>query len=334
MDERFCRVGDIELCYETFGDPADPALLLVMGLGTQMVAWHEDFCSLLVERGFHVIRYDNRDIGRSTHLSHLPAPTPWEALSRRRSRKRSIASYSLADMANDAAGLLDCLGIARAHVVGASMGGMIAQLLAARRPDRVLSLTSIMSTTGSRWRGQPAMRIYPWFLRRPPRTREDAIERTVGLFRVIGSPGFERDEAALREMVALSYDRGGGDTAGAARQLAAITAGGNRTADLRPEAHQGDGPRPPARGVAADRRRHRRQRGGDCRAGAQLGARASGGGAGTGKRRELSGRPPARAAPFAGGAARVYARSTTRPTRSGSGSARSDRGRYLARASS
>ena len=161
MAESFCRVGDVEICFETFGDPADPAVLLVMGLGTQMLGWHEDFCADLAGRGFHVIRYDNRDIGRSTILDGSPAPTVGQLMR----RDKRAAAYTLAEMAADGVGLLDHLGIERAHLVGVSMGGMIAQTIAARRPERVLSLTSIMSSTGSRWRGQPALRTYRKFLR-------------------------------------------------------------------------------------------------------------------------------------------------------------------------
>ena len=229
MNEQFADVGGgITLCYETFGDPADPTVLLIMGLGTQMVGWHEDFCEDLAGRGFHVIRYDNRDIGRSTHLDDAPAPTIGQLL--RRSKR--AASYRLSDMADDAAGLLATLGIAEAHVVGASMGGMIAQTLAARYPERVRSLTSIMSNTGNRLNGQPSLRVYPIFLRRPPADRERFIEQTLQLYRAIGSPGFDRDEDDLRRIVGLSFDRGQ-DAAGASRQLAAIIASGNRTAELR-----------------------------------------------------------------------------------------------------
>jgi pimeloyl-ACP methyl ester carboxylesterase len=228
MNEQFCQLGDVELCYETFGDPSDPALLLIMGLGTQMLAWHEDFCSDLAGRGFFVIRYDNRDVGRSTHFDSVPPPTVPELVR----RKPKHVAYTLADMADDAAGLLDFLGIERAHVVGASMGGMIAQVLAARHPQRVLSLTSIMSTTGSRWKGQPALRVLPAFLKRPPEGKEAYVERLVKLFRVIGSPGFERDESELRGMAAHSFDRGA-DAAGTARQMAAIIASGHRADELR-----------------------------------------------------------------------------------------------------
>src|SRR5687767_12814703 len=179
MHEQFATVGDgLTLCYETFGEPSDPALLLVMGLGTQMIAWQEDFCAQLAERGFFVIRYDNRDVGRSTRFDGTPPPSPLELLTRRIKRP----AYLLQDMADDGMRLLDALGIDRAHVVGASMGGMIAQTMAANHPDRVLSLTSIMSTTGHRWKGQPALKAYPYFLAKPPRTKEESVQRTLRLF--------------------------------------------------------------------------------------------------------------------------------------------------------
>src|ERR1700733_3914215 len=163
MDEQFCDVGDgITLCYETFGEPSDPTALLIMGLGTQMVAWHEDFCRELAERGFHVVRFDNRDAGRSTHLPGAP-PTIRQLLL----RSKRAARYTLADMACDAAGLLSKLETGPAHVIGASMGGMIAQTLAAHHPQQVRSLVSIMSNTGALSNGQPALRMYPFFLRRP-----------------------------------------------------------------------------------------------------------------------------------------------------------------------
>jgi pimeloyl-ACP methyl ester carboxylesterase len=225
--EELCTVGGLELCYERFGDPGGPAVLLVMGLATQMLGWHEDFCAALAERGFHVIRFDNRDIGRSSRLSHLPPPSLRQLLR----RDRAAAGYTLEDMADDAAGLLERLEIERAHVVGASMGGMIAQTLAIRHPERVLSLASIMSNSGGRWKGQPALRIYPLFLRRAPRGRDGYIEHTVRLFRAIGSPGFDPGEDEMREVAGRAYDRGV-DAAGSARQLAAIVAATDRTAGL------------------------------------------------------------------------------------------------------
>jgi pimeloyl-ACP methyl ester carboxylesterase len=229
MNEQFATVGDdVELCYETFGSPEDPAMLLIMGLGTQMIAWHEDFCAELVSCGFFVIRYDNRDCGRSTHFDSVPPPTIPQLLTR---RLRHVA-YTLEDMADDAAGLLDHLGIESAHVTGASMGGMIAQMLAARHPDRVRSLASIMSSTGSRVTGQPRPRAYPVLLRRPPRDREQYVESLVRLFGIIGSPGFDRDVAGLREMLGHSFDRDV-SAAGTGRQMAAILASGNRKPALR-----------------------------------------------------------------------------------------------------
>jgi pimeloyl-ACP methyl ester carboxylesterase len=228
MAESFCRVGDIDLCYETFGDPVDPAMLLIMGLGTQMLGWHEEFCEELAARGFFVVRYDNRDIGRSTILGEAPVPTLGQIIR----RDKRAASYTLAEMAADGVGLLDHLGIERAHLVGASMGGMIAQTIAARRPERVLSLASIMSSTGSPWRGQPALRTYSKFLRPMPSNREGYIDQAAALFAWIGSPGFDRDEPALRELLGRMYDRGH-DVGSSARQLAAILASGNRTGELR-----------------------------------------------------------------------------------------------------
>jgi pimeloyl-ACP methyl ester carboxylesterase len=228
MTESFCRAGEIELCYETFGDPGDPALLLIMGLATQMVAWHEDFCAQLAGRGFHVIRFDNRDIGRSTKLRDKPTPTMGQLIR----RDKRAAAYTLSDMAADGIGLLDHLGVERAHVVGASMGGMIAQETAINYPERVLSLASIMSNTGSLLSGQPALAMYTFLLRPAPRERSAAIEHAVKVFTEIGSPGFDRDELELRQVIERSYDRGH-HPAGPTRQLAAIIASGNRTDRLR-----------------------------------------------------------------------------------------------------
>ena len=167
MAEELCRVGEVDICYETFGDPGDPAMLLIMGLGTQMLAWHEDFCEQLAARGFFVIRHDNRDIGRSSNLRRLGTPKLWQIMVRNRH-----SAYTLADMAADSVGVLDHLGIERAHVVGASMGGMIAQTIAIRFPHRVLSLVSIMSNTGNVWTGQPALSMYGVLLKPAPRERE------------------------------------------------------------------------------------------------------------------------------------------------------------------
>jgi pimeloyl-ACP methyl ester carboxylesterase len=217
----------VTLCYETFGEPSDPTALLIMGLGTQMIAWHEDFCTRLAARGLHVVRFDNRDIGRSTHLSGRP-PTIAQLLL----RSKRAARYTLGDMADDAAGLLRELELGPAHVIGASMGGMIAQTLAAHHPDQVRSLVSIMSNTGSRWSGQPSLRIYSVFLRRAPRERAAFIAHMERLFAAIGSSGLPQDLEDLRELAGMSYDRDH-DPEGPGRQLAAIIASGDRTAELR-----------------------------------------------------------------------------------------------------
>ncbi|HWI74188.1 MAG TPA: alpha/beta hydrolase [Baekduia sp.] len=230
MDERFAEVGNgITLCYETFGDPAAPPVLLVMGLGTQMVAWDTRFCEDLAGRGFFVVRFDNRDTGRSTRLDGAPVPKLHEIALRRIPR----AAYKLADMALDTVGLMDVLGVERAHVVGVSMGGMIAQTVAARHPGRTRSLTSIMSNTGARWSGQPALKTYPVLLGSSPTDDRDAfIEHGAKTWNLIGSPGFERDDLELREMIGLSFDRGA-SPAGTARQLGAIIASGDRRRELR-----------------------------------------------------------------------------------------------------
>jgi pimeloyl-ACP methyl ester carboxylesterase len=228
MTEQLCTIANgHEVCYETFGDPADPALLLTMGLATQMLGWHDDFCAALADRGFFVIRYDNRDVGRSQKMDGR-VPTLFELLR----RDKRAASYTLEDMAADAIGLLDHLGVERAHVIGASMGGMIAQTLAARYPERVRSLVSMMSNTGARWSGQPPLRMYPVLLKQPPKGREGYQAHAVEVFSKIGSPAFERDDDDLRRIAGMSFDRGI-NPAGTLRQIAAIIASGDRTPLLR-----------------------------------------------------------------------------------------------------
>ncbi|WP_051772462.1 alpha/beta fold hydrolase [Saccharothrix sp. NRRL B-16314] len=210
--EHFVTANGIELCHETFGDPRHPVLLLVMGMGFQLVHWPDEFCVRLAERGFHVVRFDNRDAGRSTHLPG--------------------AAYSLADMAADAIGLLDALGVARAHVVGASMGGMIAQVMAALHPARVRSLASLMSTTGRRGKGRTSLRLIRHVLARGARTEQEAVERRVRVFEAIGSPGFEQDLEEIRRATALSFRRDPDHRGGRRRQHKAVRAAGDRTAQL------------------------------------------------------------------------------------------------------
>jgi pimeloyl-ACP methyl ester carboxylesterase len=227
-EERLAPANGIEIAYQEIGDPGGEPLLLVMGLATQMVAWEEPFCAMLAERGFRVIRFDNRDAGHSTKIEAAGVPKRTDMLLGR----RHTAAYTLRDMAEDATGLLDHLGIDAAHVVGASMGGMIAQTMAIQRPERVRSLVSIMSATGSRWHGVPTWKAFGTLFARPAPGREAAVEHAVKIFRTIGSPGYPMDEAHLRELAGLSYDRSHSQ-AGIARQLHAITASGDRTRALR-----------------------------------------------------------------------------------------------------
>ncbi len=227
-EERFAPANGIELAYQEIGDPDGEPLLLIMGLATQMLGWDEGFCALLAERGFRVVRFDNRDIGRSTKIEAAGVPKRTDMLLGR----RRTAPYLLRDMGEDAIGLMDYLGIGSAHLVGASMGGMIVQTVAIRRPGRVRSLVSIMSTTGRRWLGLPSLKAFGTLFAQPAAGREAAVEHTVSVFRTIGSPGYPMDETRIRALAAASYDRSQ-SRAGIARQLHAVTASGDRTEALR-----------------------------------------------------------------------------------------------------
>jgi pimeloyl-ACP methyl ester carboxylesterase len=226
--EQITAVGrGIKLCWQEFGDPADPTILLVQGLGTQLIAWPAALCERLVAHGFHVVRYDNRDAGRSTRVSDVAPPTTMRLLAQR----FVPGQYTLDDLADDAAGLLDATGLAPAHIVGVSMGGMIGQMLAVRRPDVVRSLVSIMSTTGARRIGRPAPSTLRLMVSKPARDRDAAVERALVMFRHIGSAGFPFDEDYIREVAGQAYDRGF-NPAGTGRQLAAILKSGDRTKRL------------------------------------------------------------------------------------------------------
>jgi pimeloyl-ACP methyl ester carboxylesterase len=226
MPELTTPANGIELTYEVLGDPAGEPLVLVMGLGMQMIAWPDDFCAALGERGFQVIRFDNRDVGRSTWIEG-PLPDVMAALV----GDISSASYTLSDMAADTAGLLDALELEASHFAGASMGGMIVQTLAIEHPGRVRSLTSIMSTTGDRSVGQPSPAALPALLTPPPPDPAAYPDWAVAMHALIGSPGFETDADEIRAMAARSLQRGT-NPLGVGRQLVGVLASGDRTAAL------------------------------------------------------------------------------------------------------
>jgi pimeloyl-ACP methyl ester carboxylesterase len=225
-------VNGIELEYETFGKRPGPPLVLIMGLGAQMILWEDELCEAFAARGFFVVRFDNRDVGLSTQLDAGGVPNVFAAMQAMAEGKPVAAPYTLDDMADDTIGLMTALDVERAPVVGASMGGLIAQTLAIRHPTRLLSMTSIMSTTGDPAlppASPEAMRV---LLTPPPGDREGNVARGLEAWRVIGSPGFPFDEDSMRVLFGRAFDRGY-HPAGVARQMAAIMASGDRTRALR-----------------------------------------------------------------------------------------------------
>jgi pimeloyl-ACP methyl ester carboxylesterase len=227
MDERLAQANGIELAYQTFGERSDPALLLVMGLGAQLIHWPEEFCELLAGRGFFVVRFDNRDVGHSSRIEDAPVPDPSAVVA----GDLGDVRYTLDELADDAAGLLDFLEIDAAHVAGASMGGMIAQTMAIRHSHRVLSLCSIMSTTGDLGVGRARPEAIAVLLSPAPADREGYIDFHIKAFKAIGSPGFPADEKFLRWRAEATYDRSYYPD-GFKRQFAAIYASGDRTQAL------------------------------------------------------------------------------------------------------
>nr|WP_225956403.1 alpha/beta hydrolase [Amycolatopsis lexingtonensis] len=215
------------MAYERIGDAGAEPLVLVAGLGQQLHSWPDAFCAQLADRGFEVIRFDNRDAGRSTHPRFRPPSLPAMLAGRFPEQQ-----YDLKDMAADTIGLFDALDLETAHIAGVSMGGMISQTVAALYPDRIRTLTSIMSTTGSRLLGRPAFSTLRMMGGKPPKSREEAVESAVRMFRHIGSHGFPFDEARVRELAGTGWDRDP-TAGGVGRQLAAIMKSGNRTALLR-----------------------------------------------------------------------------------------------------
>lgn len=229
---QMAKANGIELCYEIFGAPDAEPLVLIMGLGAQMIHWDDEFCRELAGRGFRVIRFDNRDIGKSTRLSGGKPLRAIELIKLRLFKIAPEAPYKLWDMANDVVGLLDTLGIRAAHIVGASMGGMIAQEIAMQHPDRVLSLTSIMSSTGNPKLPQPTREASAILLAPPPTTKEEFITRFGQTWKVLRAGSFPLDEAKDLERAERTYARGL-NPAGVGRQLRAILASGNRKDRLR-----------------------------------------------------------------------------------------------------
>lgn len=221
----------MEITCETFGDPAHPPILLIMGLAAQMVQWDDEFCARLAVRGFYVIRFDNRDIGRSTWMTGAPVPRMVALLAAKRRGLPVRVPYLLDDMARDAIGVLDALGIASAHVVGVSMGGMIAQSVAVMAPGRVRSLTSIMSHTGEDDLPHPHWRASAALFLPAPRGREAVVRRAVTMWRILNGHRIAVDLTRTRAQVLKAYERGR-NPSGVARQLAAILASPSRAASL------------------------------------------------------------------------------------------------------
>ena len=219
----------IDIAYQRLGSPDGPAVLLIMGIGGQSIAWPDPFCHALAGRGLQVIRFDNRDVGLSTHMTGAPAPDLPGALA----GDLSSVSYTLSDMAADAVGLLDALHCRKAHVVGASLGGAIAQTMAIEHADRVRSLTSMLSTTGNLSVGQASPEMLRELFAGPAAvTREDVIQQALRVFRAAGSPAYQRDEEEIAGRAGRAYDRCY-DPAGVARQAIASVASGDRTERLR-----------------------------------------------------------------------------------------------------
>ena len=222
-EESFADANGLRLCWQGFGQPADPPLLLIMGLGAQMILWDDDFCRMLAGRGYYVVRFDNRDIGRSSYID-VPPPDLAGVFMRGETLR---APYRLDDMANDAVGLLDALHIEKAHVVGASMGGMIAQLVAIHHPARVATLTSIMSTTGERGLPPPRPDVWAALMAPPPLDVAAYVEANVRMAELLRGYADAQEEAAARLRAARAASRGL-NPAGGVRQTAAILASGSR----------------------------------------------------------------------------------------------------------
>jgi pimeloyl-ACP methyl ester carboxylesterase len=230
-EARMIASNSVTLCCDTFGDPSHPALVLVMGLGAQMISWDEDFCAALAAHGLRVVRFDNRDIGKSTHLDAAGVPNTMALMAKGALGLKLNVPYTLLDMARDTAGLMDALGIQRAHVAGASMGGGIAQEMAIHMPERLLTLMSIMSSTGDPGLPPPTADALSLLFKPAPKDREAYLVHHAKMLRILRGPHFGEDIVPDAERAARNFERGL-NPPGVARQFAAILASGNRTPAL------------------------------------------------------------------------------------------------------
>lgn len=221
----------LQITYDSFGEPADPAMILIMGLGTQMIHWSDQFCQLLASKKLKVIRFDNRDIGKSTWLKNYPVPSMWNFIGNSLFSKKVNAPYLLDDMADDTLALMDALNVKKAHLVGASMGGMIAQCIALKSPARVISLTSIMSTTGDRSLPKAKTRVSAKLLKPLAKEIEQYVAQSLDVWKMLHGEHFPFDQERVEKMIRDSWQRGC-NPAGVARQLSAIIDSPDRTLGL------------------------------------------------------------------------------------------------------
>jgi pimeloyl-ACP methyl ester carboxylesterase len=232
MAERIVKANGIDVCCETFGDASAPPVLLIMGLGAQMIAFDEAFCAALAAKGFYVVRFDNRDIGRSTRFDKAGIPNVLAMMGNLALGRALDAPYALTDMAKDTVGLMDALSIGKAHVVGVSMGGMIGQTLAIHHGDRLRSLVSIMSSTGDRALPQATPEAAAVLITPAPLDRAGYIKHYANVLKVLRGPHFQEDAKEDEAKAARNFDRGI-NPAGVGRQLAAVLVSGNRTPALK-----------------------------------------------------------------------------------------------------
>jgi pimeloyl-ACP methyl ester carboxylesterase len=234
MSVQFADLGRLSLAYETFGLPEHPAVMLVMGLGAQMIVWPDEFCHAIADKGYYLVRFDNRDIGQSTKLNEFRPPGLITNMLRLRMGFPVRASYSLYDMAKDLLGLMNYLGIAEAHLVGASMGGMISQIVAAKNYRRVLSLTSIMSSSGGIGSIPPSPHVLMQMLKPSARrTVQSRMEHKVELISRLGGRGMPTDRTIIQSRVTRAMERSRDDESGTRRQTAAILSTGCRQQEVR-----------------------------------------------------------------------------------------------------